>query len=104
MPRPAKPTTPPTRRRARDQDAADRLRAEVYVLEGTISTIIDDVEAWRDGKAKNDPVPLAGQLVCADVARELVDELTERLKAAKLVAKARKVELWDPMGLPKERR
>lgn len=103
MRRTPKPATPPARRRARDQDSADRLRAEVYVLEGTISTIIDDVEAWRDGKAKNDPVPLAGQLVCADVARELVDELTERLKVAKLRATAQKVKLWDPMGLPKER-
>lgn len=95
---------PPTRRRARDEDAKDRLRALVYVLEGTISTIIDDVEAWRDGKAKNDPVPQAGQLVCADVARELVAELTQRLVAAKAQAAEQGVELWDEMGLPEERR
>jgi hypothetical protein len=96
---------PATRRRAREQDTADRLRAKVYVLEGTLSTLIDDIEAWRDGRAQNDPVPRDGQLVCAEVARELVTELTERLKHAKTAAKRAKVKLWDPMKqLPKERR
>lgn len=91
-------------RHAREAAAVDdALRAKIYVLEGTICTLLEDAQAWRDDKCPNDPPPRAGQLVCAGVASELAKELTERLKVAKAEAKRLGIKPWDEMGIPRER-
>jgi hypothetical protein len=98
-------TKTPDRRQARQADTDDALRAEVYVIEGMLSCLLDDIDAWVGDRVPNDPPPRPhGQQACAAFGRTLAKELTERLKVAKAEAKRRGVKPWDEMGIPKEGR